>query len=100
MLPGALLFRLRNLQSSIRLGEVAAEDLAEELPTKIEAEPFWASLGQLLLPFIPLILFAHLVLALVKLNAIGQFEELRSMRSRQGTVRVDRFFSPISPPER
>lgn len=73
VLPGALLFRMRNLQSSIRLGEVAAEDFVEELPTKVEVEPFWTSLGQLLLPFIPLVLVVHLILALVKLNAKGGY---------------------------
>ena len=65
MLPGYIIFKL---------GQIKTTELSE-LPdsvTEIEAGEhpgFWANLGRLALPFIPMILSAHAVLALVKINA-------------------------------
>lgn len=73
LLPGLLLFRLRHLRSSLQPAGPAPEEFQTELPTAGRETHFWIDLGQLLLPFIPLLLTAHLLLALVKLNAKGAY---------------------------
>ncbi len=61
----------------LRLGELRREELSGAPPAQQEAPPrqegFWACLGQLLLPMIPMVLAAHVVLAVVKLNAKGGY---------------------------
>jgi len=71
VLPGYLL---------LRLGRVRFETGVEQpLPPSATPQPaggeigFWGSVGRLALPFIPLVLAAHVVLAAVKINAKGAF---------------------------
>lgn len=69
MLPGYLLQRLGRVS-------LATDDAGPGTPQRSaipEGPGFWGSLGRLALPFIPLILAAHVVLAVVKLNAKGPF---------------------------
>ncbi len=73
LLPGLFIFGLRKLNRSVQPAAAAGEDFVAELPQAVERDSVWASLGQLLLPFVPLILTAHLILALVKLNAKGGY---------------------------
>ncbi len=71
VLPGWLLLRL----SGVQVADVDGASLAppSALPPSRQSEGFWACLGRLTLPLVPLLLAAHLVLALVKLNAKGVF---------------------------
>ena len=73
LLPGLLVFRLGRLSRSLSAAGAEKGELSPELPRQVKKEPFWSSLGQLALPFIPLILTAHLILALVKLNTKGGY---------------------------
>jgi polyferredoxin len=65
MLPGYLLLKLGQIQSSM------VHSVPDSAPDdgQIEAPGFWVNMGRLALPFIPLVLVAHAVLALVKINA-------------------------------
>jgi len=65
MLPGYLVYRL----GQVRTTAVTAITDPSKLKTDSEVYGFWDRLGRLALPFIPLVLAAHAVLALVKLNA-------------------------------
>ena len=72
MLPGYLLLKLGEVSSSSLSGPPTGQTLPATVSTDEINEPdggFWATLGRLALPFIPLILAAHAVLALVKINA-------------------------------
>ncbi len=66
MLPGYLAFRLGQVRTETvgqppESGPPAADDAAKD--------GFWMSMGRLALPLVPLVLAAHAVLALVKINA-------------------------------
>ena len=65
MLPGYLVFRL----GQVRTASVEQLPGAEPEMADGESEGFWTSMGRLALPLIPLVLAAHAVLALVKINA-------------------------------
>jgi hypothetical protein len=73
LLPGLLVLKL----GSIRIGSGEPEpptlDELKCLPAPDRRQGFWASLGLLALPCIPLVLSAHLLLALVKVNAKAAF---------------------------
>jgi len=69
VLPGYLVLRLGDLRS-----ETLSEAPSPLLSSQEAARPgLWSQLGQLLLPMIPLVLAAHVVLAVVKLNAKGGY---------------------------
>lgn len=68
MLPGYLVLRLFEFKSDI--AEPASFDEGHPAAESID---FWPLLGRLALPFIPLVLSAHVVLAVVKLNAKGAY---------------------------
>lgn len=70
LLPGYLVLRLAALRSSVMPTTAAP---LPDLPPEPPAAGFWASLGRLALPAIPMVLAAHLVLAVVKLNAKGGY---------------------------
>ncbi len=63
LLPSWLVLKLGTLQVGPAQGP--AMPLAEPRPR----QGFWEAMGALVLPFIPLVMSAHLVLAVVKLNA-------------------------------
>lgn len=63
LLPSWLVLKLGGLQT----GEAEGPDMPGAAPAA--SLGFWPTLGALALPFIPLVLAAHLILALVKLNA-------------------------------
>ena len=65
MLPGYLVLRI----SSIKTTKVVNPDNDLRKPVREENSGFWSSIGQLALPMIPMILAAHAVLAIVKINA-------------------------------
>jgi hypothetical protein len=65
LLPGYLIYRLG--QISTRPVDTIPETSSFEAPP--ETPGYWRTMGRLSLPFIPLILAAHAVLALVKINA-------------------------------
>ena len=69
LLPGYLLLRLGELRT------VVSGDIAPSVPLgqPVAGLGFWAAIGRLALPAIPLVLCAHLVLAVVKLNAKGSY---------------------------
>jgi len=70
LLPGYLLVRL----SATRITTVPADDPAQlSLPSPLPGPGFWPVIGRLALACIPLILAAHVVLAVVKLNAKGAY---------------------------
>lgn len=73
LLPGSLVLGLRGLSCSIQPAGKTPEDFQSDLPATVHRDSFLGSLGALALPFIPLILTAHLILALVKLNAKGGY---------------------------
>jgi len=63
---------------ALRLGELRSETCAgpptlAPPPAALAGDGFWTDLGRLLLPMIPLVLAAHVVLAVVKLNAKGGY---------------------------
>ncbi|PLX98486.1 MAG: hypothetical protein C0623_12490 [Desulfuromonas sp.] len=64
MLPGYLVYRFGQIRSTFQTGV----EPQPGLPAPVE-ERFWKNLGRLALSYIPLILAAHAVLALVKINA-------------------------------
>ncbi|WP_020676109.1 4Fe-4S binding protein [Geopsychrobacter electrodiphilus] len=67
VVPGLILYRLRFLQISI-------VDEARQPVQKVDKRSLFDGLSELLLPAIPLLLGAHLILAVVKLNAkLGYF---------------------------
>lgn len=68
ILPGYLLVRLGSTQIvTVPAGEV------EHLPEPSPLPTFWSIVGRLALSAIPMILAAHVVLAVVKLNAKGAY---------------------------
>ena len=67
LLPGYLLLRLGELRSAVAAGPVAPGE------PPAPGTGFWDAVGRLALPTIPLVLAAHVVLALVKLNAKGGY---------------------------
>jgi hypothetical protein len=72
LLPGYALLRLAEL----RVEAVPAGADPQRLPDPPPAEDgrrFWPALGRLALPLLPLALAAHVVLAVVKLNAKGPY---------------------------
>ncbi len=72
LLPGLLVLKL----GSIRVASAGPPPSLGEMqdsPAPAGRPGFWASLGMLALPCIPLVLTAHLVLALVKVNAKAAF---------------------------
>lgn len=72
VLPGYLVLRLGDLRSETLAGTLPPSlSPPEEMPQPQVG--FWTRLGQLLLPMIPLVLAAHVVLAVVKLNAKGGY---------------------------
>lgn len=71
--PGLLVFRLRTLSQSVLSIEQTPESFLEQLPATPTRNHGWTGLGQLLLPFIPLLLTAQLIMALIKLNAKGAY---------------------------
>lgn len=73
LFPGLLIFRLGRLKRSVLSVETDPNSFSSQLPVAPHRDQLWSLLGQLLLPFIPLLLTAHLVLALVKLNAKGAY---------------------------
>jgi len=73
LLPGLILFKLRHLRESTLPAKTGTTDLENSLPLKPSSDSSWTALGQLLLPFIPLLLTVHLILALVKLNTKGAY---------------------------
>jgi hypothetical protein len=69
MLPGYLALRLSELTADV--ADPAAFDVRR--PAAGSPAGFWTIMGRLALPFIPLVLAAHVVLAVVKLNAKGGY---------------------------
>lgn len=65
MAPGYLVYRLGQIRS------MPVEGVPDSLPTEERRDDagFWSVLGRLALPVIPMLLAAHAVLALVKINA-------------------------------
>lgn len=68
ILPGYLLVRL----GSGQLVSVGADDL-HNLPEPSPSPAFWSVVGRLALAGIPMVLAAHVVLAVVKINAKGAY---------------------------
>jgi polyferredoxin len=65
MLPGYIILRVAQIQSTPSAGpEAGPGQLIQE-----RESGFWSSIGQLALPMIPALLTAHVVLAIVKINA-------------------------------
>lgn len=73
LLPALAVFGLRGLRAEEQPPGVAPEHFEAALPPKVRRGSALGALGYLLLPFIPLVLTAHLILALVKLNAKGGY---------------------------
>lgn len=67
LLPGWVLVKLSRLRVEGVAPEAVSAPQAKGLSPATEG--FWGALGRLVLPLVPLVLAAHLVLALVKLNA-------------------------------
>lgn len=65
MLPGYLVLRV----AAIKTTAVDSPDNDPRQPIREDCSGFWSSIGQLALPMIPMILAAHAVLAIVKINA-------------------------------
>lgn len=65
MLPGYLALRL----SELRVDAAEPASFDRRAPSAENRDGLWTTLGRLVLPFIPLVLAAHVVLAVVKLNA-------------------------------
>lgn len=65
MLPGYLILKLGEVNSRT----IEGPPLAQPESARQQGSGFWDDLGSLALPFIPLVLAAHAVLALVKINA-------------------------------
>jgi len=70
LLPGYLVFRLSAMTVATVDHEIPPPSPPVEAPSQVG---FWSDLGRLTLPFIPLLMAVHAVLALVKLNAKGGF---------------------------
>ncbi len=66
LLPGYLILRVGDLQSGV---VAAGPEEAGRMPTPPLRPGLWEALGVLSLPCIPLVLSAHMVLAVVKINA-------------------------------
>lgn len=73
LLPGLLVLKLGSIRISSAEPEPPSLSDVNRLPTPDPRPGFWASLGLLALPCIPLVLTAHLLLALVKVNAKAAF---------------------------
>lgn len=69
LLPGWLLLKLGRL----RIHPQAAPPPSSDLPLPDRTPGFWAGLGALALPCLPLLLAAHLAMGLVKVNAKAGF---------------------------
>ncbi len=67
MLPGLLVYLVGQIRVSTLEGEPA--DVAKEAPATFSLSTFMLLIGRLALPLLPLVLAAHLALAVVKLNA-------------------------------
>lgn len=72
LLPGYLALRFGEMRSET-LSAGPPPGLPPEGASAVPREGFWSLLGRLLLPMIPLVLAAHVVLAVVKLNAKGGY---------------------------
>ncbi len=73
LLPGLLVLKLGSIQVASTESGPPSVGEAERLSAPARSPGFWASLGMLALPCIPLVLTAHLLLALVKVNAKAAF---------------------------
>lgn len=73
LLPGLLVLKLGGIRIADGGPEPPSPANVQRLSVPVQGPGFWASLGMLALPCIPLVLTAHLVLALVKVNAKAAF---------------------------